>query len=210
MASITLGPLGQASGKLAHVVYFTKGDKTFFRQASSSKKSPSSDKQLETQAKFKLMQNFLGKVSRFVQKGYSSKKVKSSSYNEAFRVNVKQAFTGTLPNLELDYVKIQLTKGPLSAVSSLTVSNNAEDLTLNWFYSAADVKSNADDKICVLVYHPEKDLVLQYDRIASRSDKTATINLPPDFVGEEVLTWVSFENEIATQVSTSLFTRVTI
>jgi len=130
--------------------------------------------------------------------------------NEAFRVNVKQAFTGILPNLELDYGKIQLTKGPLSAVSSLTVSNNAEDLTLNWFYSAADVKSNADDKICVLVYHPEKDLVLQYDRIASRSDKTATINLPPDFVGEEVLTWAVFENETATQVSSSLFTRVSI
>mgnify|MGYP007028930633 CR=1 FL=1 len=114
------------------------------------------------------------------------------------------------PNLELDYGKIHLTKGPLSGVSSLTVSNNAEDLTLNWFYSAADVNSNADDKICVLVYHPEKDLVLQYDRIASRSDKTATINLPPDFVGEEVLTWATFENETATQVSTSLFTRVSI
>jgi len=82
MASINLGPLGQASGKLAHVVYFTKGDKTFFRQASTSINKPSSDKQLETQVKFALMQNFLGKVSRFVQKGYYSKNVNSSSMNE--------------------------------------------------------------------------------------------------------------------------------
>lgn len=215
MAAVIFGALGATSGKLAHLVYFKKGEKAFVRLAPQSKTSNPSETQLATQTKFALMQSFLSKANGMVQKGFetvgSNSSANSSAMNEAFRVNVKNALIGSGSNIEIDYEKVLLTSGKLPAPSNLAASSINAEMTLSWYYIAAQVGISHDDMLSVLIYNVDKDIVLQFDRVANRVDGTAVITLPPDFVGNEVLTWAMFESQAkAGQVSTTTVVRTVI
>lgn len=205
MARQKFGPLGNATGKLAHLVYFEKNSNGHIRLA-PQRKAALSALQLDTNSKFALMQSFLGKVSSMVSKGYLSKKTTTTPLNEAFSVNVKEAIIGTSPNFSIDYDKVTLTKGPLHRVSSLTASVTDTSVEFTWFYNPQ--YEQASDKFSVLVVNLSKDAYYLFDWIAQRGVMQASIALPPDFEGDELLTWSCFQNEMATQVSNSSFLRI--
>lgn len=210
MARQTLGPLGHTSGKIAHLVYFQKNDNGFVRLAPQKKAAPSSA-QLEINTQFALIQGFLGKVSGFIAKGFESKTPGTTPFNEAFRVNRKEAITGTMPDLAIDYSKVRLTNGSkVNPPSAYSVSASGTTVTFSWHYSTAAVNELGDDSFSVVVYNPAKDIVLQFNGLASREAGSVSVELPPDFNGDELLTWSCFQDKNLTQVSKSSFASVII
>lgn len=207
MAKQALGPLGNASGKIAHLVYFKKDNNGFVRLAPQKKADPSAA-QMEINAKFALMQGFLGKVSGYIAKGFESKDSKLSAYNEAFRLNLKQAITGTMPDYQIDFEQIQLTNGKLLKPSTFQAQAVDGTMNITWHYNTTASNESGDDKMSIVVFNPTKGIALQYDRIADRSEVAASVVLPPDFTGDEVLTWACFQNVKGDQVSSSSFVRV--
>src|SRR5690606_32200335 len=96
---------------------------------------------------------------------------------------------------QIAFEQVQLTNGKLSKPSTLNAQVVDSSMNVTWYYNTTASNESGLDKLSVVVFNPDKDTVLQFDRIADRSEVTASIELPPDFSGDEVLTWACFQNE---------------
>ena len=211
MAKIKNGALGTTSGKLAHLVFFEKGGKTFVRLAPKKKQGTGTNKQVEARKKFALMKSFLSKTNGFIQKGFTSdspKKITVATI-EAFRVNLKNAFKGKGETLQIDYEKIVLTRGKLSAPSDLRVVLKGNELQLNWIVTNYDKSNRPEDRLSVLVFSLKNELLLQFDWIARREELLATLEIPQEILDTEMYLWAVFENQTKMgEVSTSIVFRI--
>ena len=99
----------------------------------SKRRGQPSDLQLQRQAKFTLITNFLTPLTDLLNQTYSkSAASRMSGFNKAFSVN-SDAIAGVYPAITVDYPKILLSKGSLpNATSPTAASTAAGKLTFTW------------------------------------------------------------------------------
>ena len=101
------------SGKLGSTVGYLKYGENFERLLGKSRepKNPKTQKQLSVRLKFAILNEFLNRISGFIEKPFKSSIMPARS--ACFKANYAEAFGGTYPEFELLYNKFQVSKGSL-------------------------------------------------------------------------------------------------
>ncbi|HEX3081389.1 MAG TPA: DUF6266 family protein, partial [Puia sp.] len=112
MGKLMNGINGPFSGKVGAVVGYVSRGKSIMRGLPNINKSRKpSPLQVQQHVKFSLMNRFLGPIIPFLNVTNKTDNPDLSGYNKAFSYNVKNAFSGSYPDLVINYEMVLLTRG---------------------------------------------------------------------------------------------------
>ena len=121
MAKFSQGINGPFYGKVGTVVgYMWKGIPVM-RGLPKTRIKPFTPKELNQQAKFRLMNEFLTPLNDLFNVTFAHLAVQMSAFNKAFSYNIKNATTGFGPDLAIDYNMVLISRGDLPRAESVAV-----------------------------------------------------------------------------------------
>lgn len=208
MGKIKEGITGPFSGKVGPVVGATWRGVPVMRGLPKKRTKPYTPKELQQQAKFALMNSFLGPVIPLVHQTFIPATRKQTGYNLAFSYNVKNAITGVHPDLKIDFSMVLLGRGDLPNANSPTVSSSSPGkLDFSWTDNSGKGIALPTDKAYVAVYHEELNQWIHALDLAPRSAGACTIDVSI-FIGKPLQTWIGFISSDKKNVSDTVWTRL--
>ena len=207
MGTFEKGYLGGFSGKVGTAVGSSWKNLNVLRSRPPSKRrGQPSELQLERQAKFSLMTNFLQPLTDLLNQTYSkSAAARMSGFNKAFSVN-NEAITGVYPAFAIDYPKVLLSKGSLPNVTTpAAASAAAGKLTFTWIDNSGINSALISDLAFVAAYDEDLRHWIFIQKAAARNAATYTLDVTP-FSGKTVQTYIGFMSADRKKVASSWYT----
>ena len=156
MAKFSQGINGPFSGKVGAVVGYTWKGIAVMRGRPSARTKPFTPKELNHQAKFRLMNKFLIPAIGLLDETFAHLAVGMSAFNKAFSYNVKNAVTGFHPDLSIDYGMVLMSRGDLPGAESAAVSTLSPGLLqFTWTDNSGKGMAKQTDKVFVAVYQED-------------------------------------------------------
>jgi hypothetical protein len=206
MAIIRESPLGVISGKLGQIVGATWKGISILRVLAGSVANPQTDAQLAQRQKFSVTMHFLQPLSEFLQTGFRSYAVKQTGINAAMSYNIKNALTGTYPNIAIDYPNALVSRGNLAGVLNQVASSTvAGTVKFDWEDNSGEIGASALDKTLLVVYNPTQNQAVTVNELAERADGTQTVTVPDSFSGDLVQCYMAYITADGVTVSNSAF-----
>ncbi|MCY1511900.1 hypothetical protein D9M68_463410 [compost metagenome] len=184
------GPIRGLSGKLGNVVASHWKGIPYLRSLPKKSNKPPTPAQLGVQARFALAIHLLSPIKEVLNLGYSHKKLtRMSGYNAAVKTFLtNNSITGTYPALEVDFSKLQLSRGLLRPLNDVTGSYMKGSLCLSWKYSENRFMSFPDDEVIALVYNQTSKA---YHMRASVQRRAQQLKMNPGAqAGDRLHVWV--------------------
>lgn len=206
MARYTKGALGAFSGKLGNIVGSNWRHIDYLRSLPKPSKKPATKRQLEQRAKFALAVTFLSTIKDILNIGFGdSKRGTKTGYNEAVSAMLKNSISGVYPDYEIDYPKVEISRGSLLGLIGLTMSETMPmELTINWQDFTNRFHAFDDDDVVAVLFNETKKLFMVYEE-AQRQDGELHIELPAVFNGDEIAVWMFLVNRDGDTTSPSQF-----
>jgi Family of unknown function (DUF6266) len=207
MAIITQGITGPFSGKVGAVVGYVSRGKAIMRgRPNISKSRKPSTLQRQQHAKFSLMNKFLGPIIPFLNETKKTVDIDLTGYNKAFSYNVKNAITGTFPDLIINYSMVLLSRGDLPNVRSAEAESlSPGQITCKWTDNSGTGLARTDDKTFLAVHCPEINNNWMYGLdLTNRSNGNCVFNAGL-FSGRTVQIYMGFLSSDGKEVSDSLY-----
>lgn len=206
MGKIGRGILGGVSGKVANIVGSRWKGIDYIRAKPQSVANPRTEGQINQRTKFTLTLRFLQANLNFIKVGYKNYAVKKSQFNSAMSYILNNAIVGTYPNFEIDYSLALLTRGNLSGALNPTFDlSTTGEVEFNWDDNSSDGNASPNDRVMLVVYNPFKGESVYIIEGLKREDLTETVNIPNSYSGDEIHMFISFINEMGTQLSNSIY-----
>ena len=118
MGKLLKGINGPFSGKVGTAVGYMWKDIAVIRARPRRRRKPFSDKELNQQARFALMNQFLIPVKDLLNISFAHLAYRMTGFNKGFSYNVKTAILGVRPDLSIDYPMVLLSRGDLTKAES--------------------------------------------------------------------------------------------
>ena len=155
MGKIAQGILGGVSGAIGNVIGASWKGIDYIRIKPASVSDPQTDSQLDQRSKFAVTMHFLQPLLEFLRTGFKQFAVKMSGINAAMSYNIKNALTGTYPNISIDYPNALVSRGNLAAaLNQVAASTVAGTVTFTWDDNSGEIGASAYDKTLLVVYNP--------------------------------------------------------
>jgi hypothetical protein len=209
MGKLMNGINGPFSGKVGAVVGYVSRGKSIMRGLPNINKSRKpSLLQAQQRVKFSLMNKFLGPIIPFLNNTNKTDNPDLSGYNKAFSYNVKNAVSGSYPNLVINYEMALLTRGDLPNVkSSQAESQSSGQITFQWTDNSGMGLARSNDKAFVVVHCKElNDWIYGLD-LCKRSAGSYVFDVVK-FSGRKVYAYIGFLSANGNDVSDSLYAGV--
>ena len=137
--------------------------------------------------------HFLQPLSEFLKIGFKAYAVKMTGINAAMSYNIKNALTGTYPNIAIDYPNALVSRGNLAGVlNQVAASTVAGTVHFTWDDNSGEIGATAYDKTLLVVYNPAQNQAVTVNQLAERADGTQTITVPDSFSGDLVQCYMAF------------------
>jgi len=170
-----------------------------------SGKNPSTE-QLNIRFRFSLIGSFVKVMQNHIAVGYQSFTNGMTPANAAMGYHLKNAVTGIAPDYEIDFAKVVLSVGKLNeANKSKAVPTANVEINCEWEASSSTEYNDKLDLATIVVYHPERNIVVSAKGVAPRSALKYKMTLPFDFAGDEVHCWIYFVSPTGKSVSNSSY-----
>lgn len=206
MGRFSKGLYGAFRGRVGSTVGSTWKGIEVIRSKPAGGRKNFTPEQLQQQARFRLMVQFLKPLSSNLNQIYGAMVSQMTGSNKSLSYNVKNGISGVYPDLKVNYPMIQLGQGDLlNADEAQAASTEAGKLTVSWTDNSGNGKALATDNAFVAVYCEALNRWIFNPAAAERSAAGATINLAP-FSGKTVQTWLGFVTPKRTLASVTLFT----
>jgi hypothetical protein len=206
MGTIEGGVLGGFNGKVGAVIGSHWKGKAVMRGKSTAKKGKSSALQLEQQAKFTLMVNFLQAIVDFLNISYKKAAIQMSGFNKALSANIQFAVTGTYPDFTIDYPKVQLSKGGLPNVAAPTAASTvAGKLAFTWTDNSNIRQALSSDMAYVAAYNEELKHWIINDAAAARNAGTFVLDVT-GYSGKPLQTYIGLMSADGKKTSATIYT----
>lgn len=206
MAKLSKGILGGISGKVGNVIGGRWRGIDYIRSKPSSVKNPKTEAQETQRMRFRLVMGLLKKSRLFINIGFKGGSQGQTAMNRAMSLNVREAITGTYPDLEIDpeafVVSIGDLQGATTAGMDLSVAGTS---TVTWVNEAGAGNASNEDAAMVLLYNMAKGAVVYSLYGASREDETLELNLPGSWSGDPVAGYLAFRSETGSGVSDGIY-----
>ncbi|GAA3929301.1 hypothetical protein GO495_06670 [Chitinophaga oryziterrae] len=207
MARLINGILGSFSGAIGPVEGYMLKGALIIRSRKQMTHKPPSIKQLSCREKITRINEFLSACIEFVKVGFAwvAKDKRYSAYNAAVAYQIKHAFTGTYPDLEIDYSQVRVSAGPLSTDGiHPNVVKQGNELRFTW---TPDLSyEHSTDHVMLLAYSPFLQRSVYNLCGAKRNTGNETLVLPVEFIeAGEIETYLSFKTENGITCTDSLY-----
>lgn len=207
MGKYNLGILSAFSGKVGTIVGSSWRGIRYMRSLSAKRgNANASEKLLEQQAKFSLITDFLKPVKALLEIGFKNYAVGKTGYNSAHSYNLKNALAGTMPNLEIDFSMVLVSRGDLPLTTAISAASaTAGRLDLTWTDNTGKGKAKAGDQLMLVVFCPALAEASYSVADATRSEGSLQYILPADFSRENAEVYVGWLSEDGKDVSNSKY-----
>lgn len=213
MGKLLKGINGPFSGKVGTAVGYMWNDIPVIRARPRKRRKPFSDMELNQQARFALMNQFLIPVKELLNTSFAHLAYRMSGFHKGFSYNVKAAILGTRPDLSIDYTKVLLSRGDLAKAESATATAlSPHTLQFNWIDQSGTGNARATDQVFVAVFCSENNSWIYRLKEATRSEQTVTFDLkkvlpdPSPFKGKLFQTYIGFLAADGKDASDSVYT----
>lgn len=206
MGTYNKGILGPFSGKVGTVIGANWRGKDVMRSLPKKSSKAPTEMQLLQRMKFTTVSNFLTPLSTVISSYFGLSGLELTRRNQAMSYHMKYAVEYVDPDFEMLYDKVLISKGDLLGIQNPAVTAVVTDkLTYTWSDNSGQGQAKATDKLVVVVYAPTEDLYYISLNAATRSEATGTVQLPAEFNGLEVLSWITFASEDNKKYATSVY-----
>jgi len=153
---------------------------------------------------FAMVSSWLRPMKEWIGIGYAAAAIHKTEMNAAISFVLREALTGTAPNVSVNYPKMVWSMGPLLA-SFVTRCEVLGDtiLHIDWENAAASFYCGAEDEAVFILYNPEKSQFLVFPGLAMRGDRAVELPLPPDFAADLLHGYMLYRREA--MLSTSVY-----
>jgi hypothetical protein len=171
MGKLLQGVNGPFSGKVGTAVGYMWKDVPVIRARPRRRRKPFSEKELNQQARFALMNEFLAPVKDLLNISFAHLAYRMTGFNKGFSYNVKAAILGIRPDLSIDYPTVLLSRGDLTKAESTAVLFSEPGLLqFTWTDNSGKGKASGTDKVFVAVYNAETGYWQNKLDLATRAD----------------------------------------
>ena len=114
-------------------------------------------------------------------------------FHHAVSLALKYAVTGTSPNFSLDYTKLIMSQGSVYVAKQLTAAKTTgTSVKVDWVCSSGKTSGLDTDNVSLVFFNEtEKEAVLKQN-CAQRSANTIEVELPAEWAGGNVHSWIYF------------------
>ena len=195
MGIIRQGILGGLSGKVGNVVGSSWKGINYLRALPSHVTNPRTPAQRTTRLKMEIVIKFLKTCTAFIRFGFSAFAVRMSAFNAATSYNLSNAVKGELPDVELDFPQLQVSRGNLQGVNIAELEmNEAGKVVFTWTDNSGEGNALGSDQAMLLAYNPAKNSSVYALSAATRSEQTAELDLPANYLGDEIHCYIAFSS----------------
>jgi hypothetical protein len=206
MAKLKESVIGVLVGQIGQVVGSTWKGISVLRVLPANVANPQTDAQMTQRQKWSVTMHFLQPLSEFLQVGFRSYAVNMTGINAAMAYNIRNALTGTYPNIAIDYPNALVSRGNLaSALNQVASSTVAGTVKFDWEDNSGEIGASAYDKTLLVVYNPSQNQAVTVSELAERADGTQTVTVPDSFSGDLVECYIAFITVDGQVVSNSAF-----
>lgn len=205
MGTYSKGILGPFSGKVGTVIGSTWKGIDYMRSLPKPSGKAPSDAQMEQRVKLSLAVNFLKPISKLLAVGFNSVAGKNTGFNVATSQVVKEAILGSLPDYEIDYAKVLISRGDLTGPWNAAVLASPGEIAFSWTNNSGSGTASDSDKAVVLIYNANKNQYVYDLAAATRKEAILTMALPADFAGDTLHAWMAFISNDGKSISTSIY-----
>lgn len=204
MARIKNGLLHGFSGKMGNIVGCKTKTGYYIRRLPAKSSKPPTVSQLAQRERFKISQSFLSGLRELLKMLPGVGEKQTSAYTSALGKVVKAAVCGEFPDQAIDYAAVRLTSGLLHRGCEHSVIAGPLALTFSWCKGKQDCIYQ--DLAVVLAYSPLTNQWIYQIVVVGIGNRSAVLNLPYYFQGEQVETWLYFFSFNGESVSDSVYT----
>ncbi len=167
------------SGSLGNVVFYKRKGKKCRRTKPEHFNDAKTQNQLNHREKMRRSSQFLKSCLSIINIGYQATDQDSQS-NEARSFIVKNCFIKGNPLPVLDFSKVQISRGLISAPENVTMTQQDSTVTITWKVPVKGESSNRSDNVIVVMYADDKteSKVHALKNVAQRIDGTVTLKIP--------------------------------
>jgi len=203
MGHIRKGILGGFSGKVGTVVGASWKRTMYMRSLPKNINNPQTLGQRTQRAKFALVINLLRPLTAVLRVGWKRYATHQSAFNAATAHTLANAIVGTFPNLQIDYAKVMISKGSLTALETPAISSSGGNLTVSWDNNSGIGNAQATDKLLLAFINPAKNETIVRFNETERSEESFDLNLSR-WVGDRIHVYIGFASEDGKEVSDSI------
>lgn len=184
MATFQKGILDGFNGKVGNVVGSTWKGKSVMRIRPAAITNPNTERQQNQRARFGLVGRFIQAHRNLIRIGFRAYTKDMTTSNAAMSYNLANAVAGQFPDLSIDFSKARISMGTLAPASGITVaSESAASVILTWLDNSLASNAHESDQMIVSLFDAATNEVVYVPGCASRSQATATLNLPVEWSG---------------------------
>lgn len=199
------GLLGKASGKVGHLVYYTRKGKKVVRTIGENLVPPT-DAQLACRMQMGIASKFARTLKGFTQVGFAleaerENKVVNNVANSAIKL---YSLKGVYPNIEIDFTKLVLSRGDLAIAVSPEVAIAENGLVFSWSNGPEMEWPDSTDQVMLLTYFPKDGKSIYRLFGPERITGTALLEVSAPLLGKPMEAYISFISADRKRISDSV------
>ena len=195
MGKINQGILGGFSGKVGTVVGSTWKSINYMRALAVSVHNPNTVKQQCQRGRFRTAAHFCKAAKPFIQNGFREYASKQTPVNAAMSYLLRYAVEGCAEEASLDFEKVRVSQGSLTAVADAAVEVAGNKATFSWTGNSGTGDAADEDAVMVLAYNQDRMEAVCNVSAATRADGAAELALPASWDGEALAIYLAFCSE---------------
>lgn len=193
--AIINGVNGYISGKVGDMVYYIKGGVNYVRKARKVTTPPSA-LQMANRRKVALSFAFLNPLRALINKVWAHQKNKGkTAYGDAFGYMMQHAFTGDVPEPQVCFDRIRLSKGKMRLPLHVETSRTDSRLLVSWRNEGLIRNSRYirdEDQAITVLHFPEMETSIVVWDGSRRCDEKQEATIPAVYAGCLVHAWLIF------------------
>lgn len=206
MGTIKQGILGGFSGKVGTVIGGSWKGISYMRSQAQSVSNPRTTGQVNQRTKFTLALSFLKPLTELIRVGFKLYASKQTAFNAAMSYTLANAISGTSSDdYSLEYSSALVSRGSLTGATNGAANASGGSIVVSWDDNSDIGSASATDLSIIAVLNPTKGEAVTETAGAVRSAGTETIDLPSDWIGDEVQVYLGFVSEDKTAVANSVY-----
>ena len=162
-------------------------------------------KQLQQRAKFNKAMEFLTPIKDYIRVGYKTYAVKKSAFNAAVSYVVKNAVSGSYPDIEINYQRVLVSRGDLTPPKDVAATISEHCLTITWSDNSAEGSADATDLSMPMAYNVSKGQTVFEIAATTRSSQSVVLPLPSNWLGDTIHLYLGFISEDGMEVANSVY-----
>jgi len=206
MGTIKQGILGGFSGKVGTVIGGSWKGISYMRSQAQSVSNPRTTGQVNQRTKFTLALDFLKPLTELIRVGFKLYASKQTAFNAAMSYTLANAISGTSSDdYSVEYASALISRGSLTGATNGAASASGGSIAVTWDDNSEIGTATATDFSIIAVLNPTKGEAVTVTSGAARSVGSESVDLPSDWVGDEVQVYLGFVSEDKTAVANSVY-----